>query len=139
MKPLTLKSFIPGIIWFLVILVLICTPGNELPEPKGWWQWINLIHIDKLIHMGIFAVLVILFSWPVARGPFSRKEKWRIFLWISLAGCAWGLGTELIQKFFIPSRSFDMMDWTADSIGALAAIFFNKAFLLNRFPHAEER
>lgn len=133
MKPLSIKSFLPGIVWFAVILVLICMPGNEIPEPKGWWQWINLIHFDKIVHMGIFAVLVFLFIWPVARAPFDKTRKKNLFLWICLAGCAWGLGTELIQKYFIPTRQFDLVDWTADSIGAIAGYFFCKKCLLNRF------
>jgi len=40
------------------------------------------------------------------------------------------LAIEFIQKFFIPGRSFDLLDWAADSIGALLAFWFSrKAFV----------
>jgi len=122
MKPLTIKNFLPGIIWFFVILVLICIPGDEIPQPRGWFEWINLIQFDKLVHSGIFAVLTFLFIRPVARAGFSKKIQWNYFLFISLMACIWGLTTELIQKFFIPTRRFDLIDWTADSIGVLLAL-----------------
>lgn len=135
MKPLTFKSFLPGIAWFAVILFLICMPSDEIPEPTGWWEWVKLIRIDKIVHMGIFAVLVILFIVPIARAPFSRKKKSNLFIYITILACAWGMGTELIQKFFVPTRFFDMMDFMADSIGALAGYFSTRRFLLNRFEH----
>lgn len=138
MKPLSAKHFLPGIAWFFVILYLICMPGNEIPEPTGWWEWVKLIRIDKIVHMGIFAILVFLFMLPVSRGPFTRKKKNTLFLLIAFAACAWGMGTELIQKFFIPTRFFDMMDFMADSIGALAAYLLTRNFLLRRFEHLPE-
>jgi len=39
----------------------------------------------------------------------------------------WGLATEFIQKFFIPGRAFDLLDWLADSVGAvLVYVFYSK-------------
>ena len=67
MNKLSIKNFIPGIAWFFVILILICLPGEDIPSPSGWWNWINLIHFDKLVHMGIFAVLTVLFILPISR------------------------------------------------------------------------
>lgn len=124
MKPVTLKSFIPGIAWFFVILILICLPGNEIPEPTGWLEWMKLIRIDKLVHTGIFALLSFLFIRPIAKSPLSQKEKWNYIIKISIATSIWGLCTELIQKYFIPTRSFDMVDWVADSIGAILSLVF---------------
>lgn len=138
MKPLSVKSFLPGIAWFFVILYLICMPGDEIPEPTGWWEWIKLIQFDKIVHMGIFALLVFLFMLPIARAPFSRKKKAELFLLIVLSAIAWGMGTELIQKFFIPTRFFDMMDFTADSIGATISYFATRKYLLNHFEHTPE-
>ena len=127
MRPLTIKSFLPGIAWFFVVLTLICLPGNDIPTPSGWFEWMNLVRIDKIVHSGIFALLSFLFIRPIARSSsFSASEKWNYFLKISLAVCIWGLTTELIQKFFIPTRQFDLVDWAADSIGALIALIFSR-------------
>lgn len=126
MKPLTIKSFLPGLAWFIVVLILICLPADDIPEPRGWFEWMNLIRIDKLVHSSIFALLSFLFIWPVAKSDLSPKEKWGYILRISFAVCVWGLTTELIQKFFIPTRQFDLVDWAADSIGALIALVVSR-------------
>ena len=132
MKTLSIKKFLPGIAWFFVVLILICLPGNDIPKPHGWFEWINLIQFDKLVHSGIFGVLAFLFILPVARSSFSVREKWKYFIRISLSVCIWGLCTELIQKFFIPTRQFDLVDWAADSIGAVLALFFCRKIFLKK-------
>ena len=115
---ISLKKFIPAIIWFLVVLVLICTPGYDLPKVDSWFE---MISGDKLIHVGVFGLLAFLFFLPVSRSSWSRKEKLYYLLRIAIATSIWGLTTEFIQRFFIPGRSFDLRDWLADSIGGLAA------------------
>ena len=40
---------------------------------------------------------------------------------IALAAIVWGITVEFIQKFFIPGRDFDLLDWAADSAGVLIA------------------
>ena len=40
---------------------------------------------------------------------------------IALAAIVWGITVEFIQKFFIPGRDFDLLDWAADSFGVLIA------------------
>ncbi len=132
MKTLSIKNFIPGIAWFFVVLILITLPGDDIPSPGGWFEWIKLIQFDKMVHSGIFAVLTFLFIYPVARTSYSREAKWQYFLKIALAACIWGLTTELIQKFFVPTRNFDLVDWAADSLGVLIALVFCRKFYLNR-------
>jgi VanZ family protein len=46
------------------------------------------------------------------------------FIKIAIATSIWGLTTECIQKYFVPGRFFDMMDWASDSLGALIAFWF---------------
>ena len=116
----------PGIAWFFVVLILICLPADDIPEPAGWFEWMKLIRVDILVHTGIFALLSFLFIWPIAKSGIPPQEKWNYILRISLAVCIWGLTTELIQKFFIPTRQFDLVDWAADSIGALLALLFSR-------------
>lgn len=132
MKPLSFKSFLPGIAWFFVILYLITMPGNEIPQPSGWFEWIKLIKFDKMVHSGIFALLTYLFIRPFARSGLSRQQKASCFLFVALAAFVWGLGTELIQKFFIPTRSFDLIDWAADTIGVVIAFLFCRKYFLRR-------
>ncbi len=115
------KKFIPGIAWFFLVLALICLPGQELPTVN---DWLGKIYFDKWIHVGLFAILAFLFMLPVLRSDFTITEKWNYIIKIAIATSLWGLTTEIIQKFFVPGRSFDMFDWSADSLGALIALLF---------------
>jgi len=117
------KRFIPGIAWFFLVLVLICLPGKELPDVN---DWLSKIYFDKWVHTGLFAVLAFLFMRPFLRSTLSPGEKWNWVIKIALATCAWGITTELIQKYFIVGRSFDLFDWAADSLGALLALLYSK-------------
>ena len=120
MKQINLKKFLPGIAWFFVVLVLICTPGEDIPKVG----WLDKLSFDKLVHVGVFGLLAILFMLPFAFTPRTNREKIQYFLRIATATCIWGVTTEFIQKYLVSGRSFDLFDWAADSLGALAAFIF---------------
>lgn len=120
-KELKPKKFIPGIAWFFLILIAICIPGYDLPEVD---KWLIEINFDKLIHVGLFAVLAFLFMKPVMISGLPVKEKWNWLIKITLATIIWGITTELIQKFFIPGRSFNLGDWAADGLGGIFALIY---------------
>ena len=120
MKQINLKKFLPGIAWFFVVLVLICMPGKDVPKVG----WLDKIPFDKLVHVGIFGLLAMLFMLPFSFTPLTKREKIQYFLRIAIATCIWGITTEFIQKYLVSGRSFDLFDWAADSFGALAAFIF---------------
>jgi len=124
MKNITIKQFLPGIAWFFLVSVLLFLPGNDLPDTGPWF---NFPQFDKLVHIGLFGVLTFLFNFPIFKSNLKKQEKLHWLIRIALAACVWGITSEFIQKFFVPNRSFDLLDWTADSIG-IFIIFL--AFLL---------
>ena len=101
---LSFIKFIPAIIWFALVFVLLCLPGDDLPEIDNWLQ--NL-HPDKILHMFLFGVMAYLFMVPPGKTGFSDEKKMTIFIAIGAACCLWGLATEYIQKNFVPGRNFD--------------------------------
>ncbi len=109
------KKFKPGIAWFFVVLYLMTLPGKELPQIG----WLDKIYFDKWVHVVVFGLLTLLFCWPFYRSSFNRSEKLIYFIKIAIAASVWGLTIEFIQKFFVAGRSFDILDWVADSIGAI--------------------
>ena len=121
-KKLAVVNFLPGIAWFLFVLILVCLPGEAIPEAG----WLDVISFDKLVHAGLFGGMVFLFCRPFRKILIERKDKINLFIKITLAICLWGLTTEFIQKFFIPGRQFDLVDWAADSFGAIIAFFVSK-------------
>jgi VanZ family protein len=125
---ISFKKFIPGIAWFFIVLIIMCLPGTDIPEI----EWLSGINFDKLVHIGTFGLLVILFCWPFYNSTFNNKERLQYFIKIAFAVSVWGLTTEFIQKYFISGRAFDLMDWAADSFGALIAYLFCKKVLLKQ-------
>src|SRR5882757_5418398 len=99
------KKFIPGIAWFFLVTLLLCLPGSDIPTPENW---MNKIYIDKWVHVGLFSVLAFLFMRPVFKSSWEPREKWHYCIKIAIAVSLWGITSEVIQKFFIPGRSFDL-------------------------------
>ncbi|UAY52339.1 VanZ family protein [Ferruginibacter albus] len=119
-KPSFLK-FIPGIIWFAFVLTLIALPGKDIPK-----TFLDELDFDKVVHMGVFGMLTTLFCWPFKNTSISIEKRKKYFLYIAIATSIWGYCTELIQKFWIVGRTYDPLDWLADSIGAAIGYFFSK-------------
>lgn len=114
------KKFIPGIIWFILVLVLICLPGKVFPKVKPWFEELDF---DKIIHITMFGILNLLFVYPYYKSNLTVSEKKKSVLLISIIFIGWGLITECIQ-LFVPKRSFDLLDWLADSIGILIVYWY---------------
>jgi hypothetical protein len=112
--------FLPGIAWFFVVGLLTLMPASDVPE-VGWFD--KIPQFDKFVHAVLFGGLVILFGIPIYKSqiPFSQKVNYAIR--ISIAAVIWGITIEFLQKFFVPSRDFYLMEWAADTFGVLNALW----------------
>ena len=124
---INLKKFLPGIAWFFLVLILICLPGDDLPKVG---DWMSAIYFDKWVHVGLFSILAFLFMIPFCNSDIPLTIKWSFIIKIAISVSIWGLTTEFIQKFFIPGRSFDLLDWAADSVGVILAVFICRKLYL---------
>jgi glycopeptide antibiotics resistance protein len=119
------KKYIPGIAWFFLTLIAISIPGKQLPKFGAWFEQISF---DKLIHTFLFGMLAVFVMLPVALSNISttqQKNNW--FIKVALGTAIWGLIAELIQKYFIPMRSYDVVDLMANTLGALIAFAIFRA------------
>lgn len=116
-----ISKFYPGIAWFFLVLTAVCIPGYDLPKVD---KWLIEINFDKLIHVGLFAVLAYLFMHPLIKSSLPQSEKRNYLIKIAIATIIWGITTEFIQKFFVPGRSFTLGDWLADGLGGIMALFY---------------
>lgn len=124
-KKLTPGKFAPAIICFLIVFVLLILPEDTFPHDEGWLQFSFL---DKIVHVTMFAFNTFLFLFPVGQSGLPIKFKRHWFLRIAVSMCIWGITTEFIQKFYSPTRAFDLLDWAADSLGILMASLYTWRF-----------
>ena len=119
------KTLVWVIFEFVLIFILLSKPMDS--QGTGLISYIlSLPYADKVIHVGLFGSL--------ALSIFSHFEQYSKISFqsirtkaLSLIVCIlFGIGMEYYQKYFVPSRSFDVIDMLADAIGALLALpFFN--------------
>jgi len=113
LKANWLRSKALAIAWFLIMNVLFFLPGSALPKE----HWLAEIHIDKWVHVGLFVVLIFLFC---SAFNFSLlKKAWMILI----TAIIYGFLVEVVQKFWVPNRSFDLYDVLADTAGSILGLF----------------
>jgi VanZ family protein len=102
-----------ALLYFAFISFLFCLPGSAFPKSN----WFSKVHFDKWVHIGFFAMLVVLWLWALV--PDKRG-----MVWLMLAAGLYGLCVEVVQDQFIPNRALDLGDWAADVAGSFAGLWF---------------
>jgi len=124
MKP-SLKKFIPAICWLCISTVLLTIPGSALPKES----WLDNLHLDKIVHAGLFSMLVFLSFLPIAKVGHPQGKLKVVLLKIAAVALIYGVLMEFVQKFWIPKRSFDVFDILADGIGSFLPFMFFKQIM----------
>ena len=94
------------VVAFVVASYFLLVPGDRVPSVGS-----GIPQVDKVEHVASFAVLGFL-----ATRAYPRNPAWGVWLALSLYGAA----TEWAQRS-IPGRDADVLDWAADTVGALTA------------------
>jgi len=108
-----ITSFWPAVVALIVITFLFCLPGNEFPRIN----FFNSIHFDKLVHVGLFSILVFLWILPPQSRVSDKQKINKLHVWIALTFVCYGVFIEIIQLNFVPNRSFDLFDILANTVG----------------------
>jgi len=74
----------------------------------------------------MFFLLCFFFSYPFTKSGYPLAKKQNCFLLIALAGITYGTVMEFVQKYWIPGRSFELLDIAADSVGSLLALVYSR-------------
>ena len=115
----TLPDLVPLIIYCVFIFI-----QSGLPVP---FDMPDVSHFDKLLHLGGYGVMGILFYRTYLAGwPQAKKRR---LIWASVISTAlYGLSDE-IHQYFVPERSADLLDWVADAAGGvLGAVVYQRLF-----------
>ena len=110
-----LRNFLPAILFFILSIVLLTLPGNDLPA-TGFFSQIP--YFDKWVHIGMFAILTYLFGAALYKSFHYNR---RLLIWTVVAGILYGVAMEFVQKYWTTGRSFDFADIIADTVGCLLA------------------
>jgi VanZ family protein len=92
--------------------ILFFLPGSAFPNEN----WLDAIYFDKMVHIGLFAVLM--FLW---RSSFNLEVN-NYNLLLLFSALLYGVTVEFIQKYWIPNRSFDLYDVLADMTGSVLGL-----------------
>ena len=114
-------SFIPAVCWLVISTFLLVIPGNSFPQEN----WLDKIWFDKWVHIGLFAVMVVLWCRAMLRMNLAVVRRRKLFIFIAGLWLIYGIGMEFVQKYLVVNRSFDAGDIMADAVGCLAGLFYS--------------
>jgi VanZ family protein len=130
MKRLRLVS---ALLWTVIILVLCWTPQIYLPVDERPDSWKIILHLDKVVHLGIFAVFSVLWLRALPGGK-------RRFFVVAIAGLVLAVVTEVVQNVPIIQREGEVQDAVADFSGVLLGfplfLWIEKCLDMRRSRHA---
>ncbi len=115
LKKILAKRY-PAILWTIVIFILLALPGSMIPSEANF----SISNFDKYVHICIFFLFVLLWSFYFAARREEDKKIRRRFFLIFIIACLYGTAMEYVQKYFIPNRDFDLYDILSDVIGSFA-------------------
>jgi VanZ family protein len=111
------KAFVPAILWLIFSTVLLLLPSSDLPKSR----WFDFPYFDKLVHLGMFLLLTALFCYPFSIHS-SKEERTPWYYKIAILVVLYGILIEVVQKFLVKERSFDLVDIIFDGVGSLLGI-----------------
>ena len=109
--------FLPAIFWLMLSFYLLTMPGDTVPKIN----WMDKLQGDKLVHIAMFAILVMLVLFPIQYGSKVSLST-KTALMVALCALAYGIAMEFVQEYFVSNRSFDLLDMVADGIGSFSGI-----------------
>ena len=100
---------------FLVVTGMLLAPTSSLPDVA-----LPFPYLDKVTHIGIFAVLAAAVRWSL---PFRAGQTGQPLM-ILLMLCAYGFGIECLQPLMpAAGRSFEWADLLADGVGTILGLW----------------
>jgi len=108
------KYLIVAVGYTLWLTAVSLTPldGIELPSFRL---------ADKIVHFFLYFFFVLV--WLKALSFFSKH-----LIYLLIFAVTWGVVIEFLQEFFIPTRSGEFFDVTANTLGALTAAGFYRYY-----------
>lgn len=115
-SPRGLKGFALHVLPFLAycILLFLVSGMPQPPTPDLGIDW-----GDKLLHAGAFFVMTLL-AWRAATWLFPGRKR-IVHIVIAVGFASFYGATDEFHQSFVEERSADVLDWLADTVGAVVA------------------
>jgi hypothetical protein len=120
----SLKTLVWVIFEFVLIFILLSMPGSDIRGTSWMSVILNLPYADKIVHMGLFGSLALSIFFHFEQYSNTSLQSTRVKALTLIVCILYGIGMEFYQKYFVPTRSCDVIDMLADAIGALLALPF---------------
>lgn len=116
---MSIKTFIWVVAEIGIIFILLSIPGSSFHTPS---KWFGDFPIDKLIHICLFGSLAFSFFVLFENAKYKQLKSVRAKAYVLIFCILYGIGMEFYQKYFVPTRGFEVNDMLADAIGAILAL-----------------
>ncbi|MDO8953203.1 MAG: VanZ family protein [Draconibacterium sp.] len=110
------------LLWLVIICYALFIPAHALPLGP----FCRIPYFDKMVHFGLFFVFCLLLL-----RPFKRLQL-KHYLLAPLISIILSALLEFSQHVLSNSRSSDIKDFIANSMGVIAAVVFFYLFVSNR-------
>ena len=115
-----------AIIYFLFIAVLHLIPGESIPK----LSFADLFQLDKLVHLLLFLGAYLVLVKAMQQYSFKNKRFYIVLTYFSYAFLM-----EYMQSTLAANRSGDVLDFVADSVGVIVAIYLSSKIAFVRINY----
>jgi VanZ family protein len=116
-----MKTLLWVVAEIIAIFILLSLPGSNFQNHA---KWFGDFPMDKLVHIALFGSLAFSFLVHFEKTKIHALQSVRAKALVLLFCVLYGIGMEFYQKYFVPSRGFEVSDMLADAVGALLALPF---------------
>jgi len=118
-KPTFMKYLIWVIAEIALVFVLLSLPSSSFSDRTGW---LHILPIDKVVHIILFGSLAWSFYCFFDQSTIQALKSVRAQAWAMIFCIVYGIAMEYYQKWYVPSRGFEVKDMIADAAGVLFAL-----------------
>jgi VanZ family protein len=116
---MSIKTFIWVVAEIVIVFILLSLPGSSFHKQS---KWFGDFPIDKLVHICLFGSLSFSFFIHFENMKYRQLKTVRAKALVLIFCIVYGIGMEFYQKYFVPSRGFEVNDMVADAVGAILAL-----------------
>lgn len=113
-----LKRYWKSIVWAAVIFIVCTMPSNGVPRFKLF----QIEHFDKFVHFSLYLVLGVLLFFESRNQEENENLKLKTIIAVGTISVGYGILIEITQLFFTTTRSAELLDVLANSLGVFISV-----------------